>query len=431
MTSTPSPEARPQPGPGPSRRGLLRGLGLAAGVTAAAGAGSALLAGCGSSSSSSASGKPSAASSLSGTAALEPVKLGWWGATCEAPLFVAYHEGFFAREGLKVDLVNLGQASAKDAIASGKVDGAPGITFEWLKPIEQGQDIRVTGGLHGGCLRLVAGKGTGITDLSGLKGKTLATDQIGGSAHSFFTVVLANAGIDPAKDVKFVAYPGAQLETALLRGEVVAVAAADPFPFLIVADGKGSEMASNLTGAYKDHFCCAIGLNGKLVDESPATAAAVTRAWLSAAKWIGSNPEKTSKIETENRYVPIEAAVAAKLLSTYYWIPSVTRLQANIGQYAQEFKKTGILDKATDPAQLAKKAFADVTEIDGSDPTTAPSVSPSGASPSPSPSASAAATSAGRFGIGGPTYELTTAQREQLLTLACHHGASPAGRVSS
>jgi NitT/TauT family transport system substrate-binding protein len=408
-----STQPAPEPAQGLSRRSLLRGLGLGGGAIVAGGLGSAWLAGCGSSAS-------TGASAAGGKAALKPVKLGWWGATCEAPLFVAYHEGFFAREGLKVDLINLGQASAKDAIASGKVDGAPGITFEWLKPIEQGQDIRITGGLHGGCLRLVTDKKLGITDLSGLKGRTLATDQIGGSAHSFFSVVLAQAGIDPQKDVKFLAYPGAQLETALQRGEVAGVAAADPFPFLIVSDGIGTELASNLTGAYKNHYCCAIGLNGALIDESPQTAAAVTRGWLSASKWIGSNPEKTAQIEVDNKYVPIDVPVAAKLLSTYYWTPSVTQLQANIGQYAKEFKVTGILDKGTDPVQLAQKAFADVTGGDKGIDGTEPSVSPS----------ASGASALGRYGVTGATYDLTAAQKAELQAFACRHGASPAGRVA-
>lgn len=410
-TTTSSPGA-----PSPSRRALLRGLGVGTGALALGATGAGLLASCGGAGSSTAGksgGSPSAG------AKLKPVKLGWWGATCEAPLYVAYHQGFFAREGLRVELVNLGQASAKDAIASGKVDGAPGITFEWLKPIEQGQDIRVTGGLHGGCLRLVAAKDKGITTLADLKGKTIATDQIGGSAHSFFTVVLAGAGIDPTKDVTFVAYPGAQLETALTKGDAVAVAAADPFPFLIVSGGKGVELASNLTGSYKDHFCCAIGLNGALIDESPATAAAVTRAWLSAAAWIGSNPDQTAKIEVDNKYVPIEAAVAAKLLSTYTWKPSVTGLKANIAQYTQEFSTTGILDKSTDPKKLAEQAFRDVTGGDAG-------INPATPTNGPLPSS----TALGGYGIPRTdTYALTPDQRRQLLAYACHHGSSPAGRV--
>jgi NitT/TauT family transport system substrate-binding protein len=412
-THAPLPAADPSPesATSPTRRALLRGVGVGAGALALGGAGASLLAACGGTST------PSASGTAGGK--LKPVKIGWWGATCEAPTFVAYHEGFFAREGLRAELVSLGQASAKDAIASGKVDGVPGITFEWLKPIEQGLNIRVTGGVHGGCLRLVVGKNTGITSLADLKGKTIATDQIGGSAHSFFTVVLAKAGVDPSKDVKFVAYPGAQLETALAKGEVVGVAAADPFPFLIVSDGKGVELASNLTGAYADHFCCAIGLNGALIDESPATAAALTRAWLSAAAWIGSNIDKTAKIEVDNKYVPIEAPVAAKLLSTYTWKPSVARLQANIAQYTQEFSGTGILDKSTDPKKLAEQAFKDVTGGDGGINAATPTNGPTPSS-----------TALGGYGIPRTdTYALTAAQRRQLLDYACHHGASPAGRV--
>jgi len=394
--------------PGPNRRSFLRTLGLGAGLALAGGGAAAALSACGT------SGKKNTGKN----GALKPVNFGWWGGTCEAPLFAAYHQGFFDREGLKVNLVNLGQASAKDALASGKVDAAPGITFEWLKPIEQGQNIRVTGGIHGGCLRLVAGSKTGITTLAGLRGKTIGTDKIGGSAHSFFSVVLAAAGIDPQKDVTFVAFPGAQLSTAIQHGEIVAAAASDPFPFLIVADGDGVELASNLTGAYQDHFCCALGVNGAFLDESPATAAALTRGLLSAAGWIGNNIDRTAKIEVDNKYVAIDAAVSAKLLSTYTWKPSVLRLKDNLDQYAREFKTTGILDKGTDPADLSKRAFRDVTGGDtGIDPTDPKA--PSGSTPSGSTPANASPATVPRT----DTYVLTAAQRDQLLTHACHLSA--------
>lgn len=382
---------------GIARRSLLRSLGMGAGLTLAGGAVGGLLTSCGGDGTRSGSGSK-----------LRPVKFGWWGATCEAPLFAAYHQGFFRREGLKVELVNLGQSSAKDALASGKVHAAPGITFEWLKPIEQGQDIRITGGIHGGCLRLVASTRSGITTLQGLRGKTIATDEIGGSAHSFFSVVLATAGIDPQKDVTFVKFPGAQLQTALQRGEAVAAAASDPFPFLIVSGGDGVELASNLTGAYQEHFCCALGINGAFVDESPATAAALTRALLSAAAWVGTHIEQAAQLEAEHKYVPIDAAVSAKLLTTYTWKPSVVRLKSNLDQYAKEFKRTGILEKGTDPAELAERAFRDVTGgdvgIDGADPTAPASTQPTA------------------LGLRD-TYLLTTEQRDQLLANACHIGA--------
>lgn len=405
---------------GIARRNLLRGAGLLAAGTAVP----ALLAACGKDSA------PQPATGASGK--LKPVKLGWWGGTCEAPLYVAYEKGFFAREGLQVELVNLGQDAAKDAIASGKVSGAPGITFEWLKPIEQGADIRVTGGLHGGCLRLVAGAKTGITSLDGLRGKTIGTDKIGGSAHSLFSVVLAAAGIDPQKDVTWVGYPAAQLETAIDKGDVVAVAASDPHPFLIVSDGKGVEISSNLTGAYKEHFCCAIGLNGKLVRDEPATAAAVTKAWLSASRWIGGHVPEAGQLEAEKKYVPVEAAVAAKLLATYFWDGSVDKLKANIQQYAQEFSRTGILDKSTDPNQLAETAFADVTGgdagLDASTPGQSPAAGAPAASQSPSAGASASASaSAVALGLGRQTYRLTTAQRAELERYAMFGHAHAGG----
>jgi hypothetical protein len=57
-----------------------------------------------------------------------------------------------------------------DAVSTG---GGPGILFQWLKPIEQGLNVKLTSGLHEGCLRFVTPKDSGITSLSQAKGKTI------------------------------------------------------------------------------------------------------------------------------------------------------------------------------------------------------------------------------------------------------------------
>ena len=56
--------------------------------------------------------------------------LGWGGATCEAPLYLAYHKGFFAAEGLDVELY--AESATYDDIqglSSGTLDGEQNLSL--------------------------------------------------------------------------------------------------------------------------------------------------------------------------------------------------------------------------------------------------------------------------------------------------------------
>jgi ABC-type nitrate/sulfonate/bicarbonate transport system substrate-binding protein len=78
-------------------------------------------------------------------------RVAWNGGHCEAPAYAAYAKHLWAREGIDVELYHLAGADAADALRLGKIDAAPSILYYWLKHIEQGVDVRVAAGLHGGC----------------------------------------------------------------------------------------------------------------------------------------------------------------------------------------------------------------------------------------------------------------------------------------
>jgi NitT/TauT family transport system substrate-binding protein len=130
------------------------------------------------------------------------VVLGWGSATCEAPLYAAYQKGFFAPDGLNVVLYKTTTGSnPSDLLSSGKLDGAPGVLFVFLKPIEQGADVRLTAGLHGNCLRLVVATNSGIRKVADFKGKSIGVGSLGDAGMSMFTLLLAENGVDPQHDV--------------------------------------------------------------------------------------------------------------------------------------------------------------------------------------------------------------------------------------
>src|SRR5438270_11472216 len=85
------------------------------------------------------------------------IRVGYIGLTCEAPIFTAVEKGFFKEEGLDVELVRCEWATYKDALALGRFDVRHHLVRYFLKPIEQGLDVKFTGGIHRGCLRVPAG----------------------------------------------------------------------------------------------------------------------------------------------------------------------------------------------------------------------------------------------------------------------------------
>src|SRR5216117_3910539 len=89
-------------------------------------------------------------------AASNKVRVGYIGLTCEAPIFTAVEKGFFKEEGLEVSLVKCDWKNYKDVLALGGYDVTHHLVMYFLKPIEQGLDVKFTAGIHRGCLRVQA-----------------------------------------------------------------------------------------------------------------------------------------------------------------------------------------------------------------------------------------------------------------------------------
>ena len=155
-----------------------------------------------------------------------PLKLAWnTGGVCTSPVAYAFHRGVFKKYGLAVEIVNFAGSTEMllEALATGKADAAIGMTLRWLKPLEQGFDVKLVAGTHGGCMRLLGSKAAGINTLADLKGKVVAVNDLGSPAKNFFAILLAKQGFDP-NQVDWRVFPGDLLGTAVEKGEAQAIA---------------------------------------------------------------------------------------------------------------------------------------------------------------------------------------------------------------
>src|SRR5688500_3029216 len=289
---------------------------------------------------------------------LTKIRVGYIGLTCEAPLFTAVEKGFFKEEGLEPELVRCEWATYKDALALGRYDVTHHLVMYFLKPIEQGMDVKFTGGVHRGCLRVQAAANGPVQKITDLRGKRIGVPGMGTPPFMFASRVLGANGVDSSREIQWRVYPAGELGLALDRGLVDAVANSEPIGSLLLADGKVRNIADQAKDPpYKDEYCCAVLVNGKFLEKYPAASAAATRAILQASKWVDANPAAAARLSVERKYIASTVELNAHAISNLDYAPSVSGAEAAVISAASEMQKGGMLDARTDIAALARKAF--------------------------------------------------------------------------
>jgi NitT/TauT family transport system substrate-binding protein len=288
------------------------------------------------------------------------VKIGFIGLTCEAPIYTAYEKGFFKDEGLEPELVKCSWAQYKDNLALGAYDITHHLVMYFMKPIEQGLDVRFLGGVHTGCLRVQTGVNSPIHKIEDLKGKRIGVPGMGTPPFVFANRVFGTHGIDAGKDITWKVYPAGELGLAITKGEVDAVADAEPIGTLLISQGiarnvEGMDEATDLP--YANEYCCEVIANGKWVDANPDSAARATRAILRGAKWVQENPKAAAQMAVDKKYLASTVELNTIALSRLKYIPSVKKAEETLYTAAKEMRQAKMLSPNTDTDALAKKAF--------------------------------------------------------------------------
>jgi len=287
------------------------------------------------------------------------VRVGYIGLTCEAPIFTAYEKGFFKEEGLDVKLVKCEWANYKDVLALGGFDITHHLVMYFLKPVEQGLDVKFTGGIHRGCLRVQAQVNGKIHSITDLRGKRIGIPGMGTPPFIFANRVLGAHGIDPAREITWRVFPAGELGLALDKGEVDAVADSEPIGSLLLAGGKVQNVADQAADApYNQEYCCAVLVSGKFLAANPKAAGAATRALLKGAKWVETNPAAAARMSVEKKYLASNPELNTVAIAHLRYVPSVSGAEAAVKSAAAEMKRAGMLSQTTDVDDLARRAFA-------------------------------------------------------------------------
>lgn len=292
-------------------------------------------------------------------------KIAYTGLTCEAPLFVAVEKGFCKEEGLDVELVATDWDGLREGLGLGRFDANQTLLMYLLKPItEQGLDVKITGGIHTGCLRLQAGVKSTIHKVTDLKGKRIGVPtHLGSPPHLFSLRVFTAAGIDP-NVAEWIPFPPDSLAAALEDGRVDAVCTSDPIGTILLGAGLVRNIADQAVDPpYCDEYCCVVVLSGKLTRENPRAAAKLTRALLKAAKWTEENPGAAARLSVEKNYTAASVELNNQALSKLHYTPGVDKCRRSIDQATRDMKRAGLLKEHVDPFRAVERAWLDLDGV--------------------------------------------------------------------
>jgi NitT/TauT family transport system substrate-binding protein len=224
-------------------------------------------------------------------------------AICHAPEFVA--EALLHAEGFTdVRFVEAAtSAEINEAVAGGKVDFNMHFAPQWVSVLDGGGPVTVLAGVHVGCFELFANEA--IRTVADLKGRTVGVPALGSSDHLFVSVITAHIGLDPARDIRWIASPSRRPLELFTEGKIDALLGTPPVPQEMRARGIGHVLVnSSLDGPWSQYFCCMLAGNREFVRTKPVATKRMLRAILKAADLCASEPVLAARRLVDGHFAP-------------------------------------------------------------------------------------------------------------------------------
>ena len=138
-----------------------------------------------------------------------------------------------------------------------------------------------------------------------LKGKKVAVDAIGASSHVFLSVIVGFVGLDPTKDINWIATGQGKERDLFTDGKVDAFLVFPPDAQELRSRGLGHMIVSSTVDhPWSQYFCCMLTSNVDFVRRNPIATKRVVRAILRAADLCASEPMLVAQRLTGREFAP-------------------------------------------------------------------------------------------------------------------------------
>jgi NitT/TauT family transport system substrate-binding protein len=145
-----------------------------------------------------------------------------------------------------------------------------------------------------GCFELF---GTGrVRSIRDLKGKTVAVPGIGSPPYVFLSIMAAYVGLNPTKDINWIARPPAESMRLLAESKIDAYLGFPPEPQELRAKKIGHALVNSVVDRpWSQYFCCLIAGNREFVEKYPGATKRAMRAILKAADICSLKPDQSAR----------------------------------------------------------------------------------------------------------------------------------------
>ena len=255
----------------------------------------------------------------------QDLKVGFIAITCATPIIMAAPMGFYARNGLNVEVVRTaGWAVIRDKSFNGEYDAAHMLSPMPLA-ISMGAgsnpipwSVAAIENVNGQAIML-ANKHKDRRDPKDWKGFKLGI-PFDYSMHAYLLrYYLAEAGLDPDRDVQLRAVPPPEMVANLRAENIDGFLGPDPFNQRAVYDGVG--FIHLLTRELWDgHPCCAFAVPRKMVTEAPNTYQALLRSVIEATAYANKaeNRKEIAGVIAAQNYLNQPVTVVEQALTGTY-----------------------------------------------------------------------------------------------------------------
>ncbi len=201
------------------------------------------------------------------------------------PLYVAQDQGFFAQQGIDLDIVAVNTTpDAIRALASGSLHIVDTTPNPALIAVDQGAPLGIiAGGLDKLTTTLVGAPA--IKQLSDLRGKKVVTATLSDASAQLLRTLLKRAGLQDEQDYDLLATGGGNDRLVALTTGAVDAALLAPPNALQLAD-QGYNILGSLADVEPQYMFLALVANTQWAEANSRVATGFVRAWSAACRWL-------------------------------------------------------------------------------------------------------------------------------------------------
>ena len=229
------------------------------------------------------------------------VRLGKNPGICIAPQYVA--EELLRAEGFTDVRYVEGPPGATEPLARGTHDFDTNYASNFVRALDAGEPITLLAGVMVGCFELFGNER--IHSITDLKGKTVGIQALGTNYHALLTLMAAQIGLDPVKDIHWVTDPSVKPMELFVDGKIDAFLGFPPEPQDLRAQHIGHVIVNTAVDRpWSQYFCCMLAGNREFVRNYPVATKRAVRALLKATDLCAAEPARAARELVDGGFTP-------------------------------------------------------------------------------------------------------------------------------